>query len=176
MGRWLLLLAIPAWAGPPVAPEAEAVAAFTQVASVLQHPRCMNCHPAGDVPLQGDASLPHTMQIRRTSPAVGLPCSTCHREQGLDLPNLPPASPHWRLPPANQVFEGRSLGELCRQLNDPTRTGGRDLAALLAHVSHDELVLWGWTPGGGRSVPPLSHEAFVAAFGTWVAAGGPCPD
>jgi hypothetical protein len=28
-------------------------------------PRCMNCHPAGDVPLQGDDSHIHTMLPQR---------------------------------------------------------------------------------------------------------------
>ncbi|HTD41348.1 MAG TPA: hypothetical protein VK671_12055, partial [Mucilaginibacter sp.] len=30
------------------------VKAFMSVYKVLMSPRCMNCHPAGDVPLQGD--------------------------------------------------------------------------------------------------------------------------
>jgi len=191
MRPWLLLpllllglLVSGADPASPEAPEVEpaldaatteaALAAFADVAAVLKHPRCMNCHPAGDVPLQGDESRPHALQVTRFSPSVGLPCSTCHREKGLDQPNLPPANPHWSMPPANQVFEGRSVQELCLQLNDPTRTGGRDLQALLEHVEHDSLVLYGWSPGPGRSVPKLSHSDFVAQFRTWVAAGAPC--
>jgi hypothetical protein len=191
MRPWLLLplglLALLASAADPASPEAPeaepalgpatvkaALAAFADVAAVLQHPRCMNCHPAGDVPLQGDESRPHALQVTRFSPDVGLPCSTCHRETGLDQPHLPPANPHWSMPPANQVFEGRSVQQLCLQLRDPARTGGRDLAALLEHVEHDSLVLYGWSPGLGLSVPELSHEGFVARFRTWVEAGAPC--
>jgi len=181
----LLLLAAPILAAPddPVAPTddvavsvtaEEGIAAFAEVAAVLQHPRCMNCHPAGDIPLQGDASTPHRLQITRFSPEVGLPCSTCHRERGLEFPNLPPANPHWSMPPANQVFQGRSVRQLCLQLNDPEQTGGRDLAALLHHVQHDSLVLYGWSPGPGRSVPGISHQDFVERFRTWVSAGAPC--
>lgn len=162
------------------APSEEAVAAaraaFPAVASVLQHPRCLNCHPDGDAPLQTDASTPHKMGVTRDSPDKGLPCNTCHREQGLALEGLPPANPHWHMPPANQVFQGLSPAALCAQLNDPERTGGRDLDALLEHVSHDSLVLYGWDPGPGRSTPPLSHADFVAAFSTWVEGGGACPD
>ena len=33
------------------------VKAFMQVYKVLMSPRCMNCHPNGDVPLQGDDNL-----------------------------------------------------------------------------------------------------------------------
>ena len=153
-----------------------AIEAFADVARVLTSPRCANCHPAGDAPLQGDDGVPHAMGIDRRSPAVGLPCSTCHRAEGtLDVPGLPPASPHWHLAPAAQVFEGRSPAELCAQLHDPAATGGRDPAALLDHVSHDALVLWGWSPGGDRSLPPLPHDQFVQRFTTWVSAGAPCP-
>lgn len=152
-----------------------AVQAFLDVVRVLQSPRCVNCHPDGDVPLQRDEGVPHGMMISRRSPEVGLPCSTCHREVGLDLPGLPPANPHWQLPPRNQVFEGRTPAELCAQLKDPEQTGGRDLDALLHHVSEDSLVLWGWSPGGGRTTPPLPHAAFVARMRTWMEGGAPCP-
>src|SRR5688572_28461352 len=40
---------------------AASVAAFLKVYEVLMSPRCMNCHPAGDIPLQGDDSHLHTM-------------------------------------------------------------------------------------------------------------------
>ncbi|MEJ7604146.1 MAG: hypothetical protein WKG01_40145, partial [Kofleriaceae bacterium] len=33
--------------------------AFETVRAVLQHPRCQNCHPAGDAPLQGDEGRLH---------------------------------------------------------------------------------------------------------------------
>jgi len=38
----------------------------------------------------------------------------------------------------------------------------------------DPLVLWAWAAGKDRSVPPRSHEAFVAALEVWVRAGMPC--
>src|SRR4051794_16537911 len=60
----------------------ESVAAFTQVYSVLMHPRCMNCHPKGDVPLQGDDSHFHTMAPKRGKDGHGLyamKCSNCHQ-------------------------------------------------------------------------------------------------
>jgi hypothetical protein len=39
----------------------------------------------------------------------------------------------------------------------------------------DPLVLWAWSPGAGRTTPPLSHEKFVQALDAWVSAGMPCP-
>jgi hypothetical protein len=163
----------------PASREASA-RAFGDVARVLQSPRCRNCHPRGSAPLQGDAGRPHRMNITRLSAESGLPCSTCHQErnaEALGIPGGPPGAPHWQLPPAAtpMVFEGMAVPDLCRQLKDPARNGGRSLAQLLEHVSADPLVLWGWKPGGKRTVPPLSHGAFVAAFRTWVAGGGACP-
>lgn len=171
-------------AAPAPPPSAEAVAAaqraFVEVASVLQSPRCRNCHPAGDAPLQTDAGRPHAMNISRTSVLAGLPCSTCHQErnsEAIGLAGGPPGAPHWGLPPAEtpMVFEGLTVRALCEQLKDPARNGKRSLAALHEHVARDALVLWGWAPGGKRTVPPLSHEKFVAAFATWVAGNGACP-
>jgi len=40
-------------------------AAFEAMLPVLHHPRCMNCHSAGDFPRQGDDSHPHAMNVRR---------------------------------------------------------------------------------------------------------------
>lgn len=152
-------------------------AAFGTVHEVLLHPRCMNCHPSGDRPLQGDDSHPHAQNISRRSAANGLPCSTCHRDSNGDAAGSPPGAPHWRLPPAEtpMVFQGRTPRALCEQLKDPAQTHGKDLAALLDHVAADPLVLWGWSPGPGRTPVPTPHATFVAAFRTWVDAGAPCP-
>lgn len=154
--------------------------AFVDVARVLQSPRCMNCHPAGDAPLQTDQSHPHAMNVSRTSTEAGLPCATCHRDrnsEALGIKGGPPGAPRWGLPPKDMpmVFEKVPLTALCEQLKDPARNGHKDLAALLEHVAADPLVLWGWNPGGKRTLPPLSHAAFVAAFETWLASGTACP-
>jgi len=164
---------------PPVAPD-EGTTAFVAIARVLQSPRCMNCHPAGDAPLQTDRSRPHAMNITRASEAAGLRCGACHQErnsESLGIPAGPPGAPHWDLPPKDtpMVFQGRSVAALCVQLKDPEQNGHRSLDALLAHVDHDPLVLWGWEPGGGRSRPPMSHDDFVRAFSTWVQSEGACP-
>jgi hypothetical protein len=158
----------------------EGARAFVEVHAVLLSPRCKNCHPVGDRPLQTDAGRPHAMNVSRKSVEAGLECAACHQErnaEALGIPGGPPGAPHWGLPPADapMVFEGKSPRELCEQLNDPKQTNGKDLAALLHHVSEDALVKWGWDPGGNRTRPPLSHEAFVEAFRTWVESGGACP-
>src|SRR5574341_1818103 len=153
----LAILALPdLGCGHGAKERSEAVAAFATVQRVLQHPRCQNCHVPGDAPLQSDAGLPHAMEVTRGPEGhgpPGLPCSTCHGEANAPAsygPHAPPGAPRWMLPPPDQkmVFIGLSPAALCAALKDPKANGGRDLAALLKHVSEDELVLWGWTPGG----------------------------
>lgn len=162
----------------------DAVAAFETVRTVLQSPRCQNCHPAIDRPLQGDLSLIHSMNVQRGPDGHGLAgarCSTCHGKANPPAsygPHQPPGvSTDWHLPKpeTKMVFVGRSSRELCEQLKDPARNGGADLPALLKHVSSDPLVLWGWNPGFGRKPVAVPHAEFVAAFKRWADAGGPCP-
>jgi len=153
---------------------------FLAVATVLQSPRCVNCHPAGDRPMQGDQGKPHAQNISRRTVAAGVPCTTCHQlrnSESVGVAGGPPGAPGWGLPPADQpmVFQGKSPTALCEQLRDPAQTHGKNLAALLEHVTHDPLVLWGWDPGARRTLPPLDHAAFVAAFTAWVASAGACP-
>jgi hypothetical protein len=60
-------------------------------------------------------------------------------------------------------------------VKEPATNGNKSLNELIEHVTSDKIVTWGWNPGPGRSVPPLSHQQFVVAFKTWAAAGAPCP-
>ena len=150
---------------------------FDIVYRVLESPRCMNCHPKGDAPLQYDDHRPHGQNITRRSEKNGLTCATCHRAKNGTRPGQPPGAPNWHLPPAAtpMIFEGRSEAELCAQLKDPAQTGGRDLAALVEHVATDPLVGWGWDPGPGRTPVPVPRDELVRAMKAWVAAGAPCP-
>ena len=189
-------LAIPAamivtaicWVAPPstsaqtrVSKE-DGIAAFETVKTVLQHPRCQNCHIPGDAPLQFDQGVPHAMNVMRGSGGNGSPgllCVTCH---GAANPpeawgaHMPPGAPIWKLPPPDHkmVFIGLSSGDLCRLVKDPAKNGGKNFDALIHHVSDDALVAWGWHPGVGRAPVPISREEFVAKFKEWIAAGAPC--
>jgi hypothetical protein len=164
-------------------PKPAALAAFDTIQTVLQHPRCQNCHIPGDAPLQFDAGLTHAQNVKRGTDghgAPGLPCSACHGEVNPPASygaHMPPGAPKWALPPADRkmVFINLPASELCANLKDTKRNGGKDLAALLEHVDHDKLVLWGWNPGVGRAPVSVPHDRFVAAFKTWVDAGAPCP-
>lgn len=164
-------------AGAQGDPTAAAKADFLAIARVLQSPRCMNCHPSGDAPLQTDAGVPHAMNVTRRSPPAGLPCTTCHPAQNAPFAGGPPGVPGWRMPPDDMpmVFQGRTPAQLCAQLKDPAHNGHKTLPELEEHMTHDKLVLWGWDPGPGRTTPPLPQAVFAGHVKRWVAAGGPCP-
>ena len=162
-------------------PDAAASAkAFLEIHKVFTSPRCQNCHPAGDAPLQGDDSHVHLQDVKRGKDGHGVSamrCETCHQTSNLAGDHMPPGNPKWGLPSPehNMVFVGRTPAELCRQLKDPKQTGGRSLQQLLEHVANDELVGWGWNPGDGRALPPLSRSGTVARMKIWIDGGAACP-
>lgn len=151
-------------------------AAFLEAYKVLMHPRCLNCHPAGDAPLQGDDSHVHGQNVQRGPDGKGkyaLKCANCHQLANLPGRNMPPGNPNWHLPPPDMklVFQGKSPRELARQLKDPNQNGHKTLAEILHHVTEDKLVLAGWDPGDGRTRPPLSHDEFVQKMREWIEKG-----
>jgi hypothetical protein len=154
--------------------------AFAAVAAVLTSPRCLNCHVSGDSPLQGDTGAIHNMNVKRGSDGRGTPamhCTNCHQDQNSGQLHAPPGRPDWRMPPASarMGWQGLSVGEICRSLKDPAKNGGRTPEQLIEHVRDDRIVNWGWDPGPGRSLPPISHDEFVAQVTEWVRTGAACP-
>lgn len=163
----------------PAKDSVESVNAFMTVYKVLMSPRCMNCHPSGDVPLQGDNSQLHTMSPKRGKDGKGvyaMKCSNCHQPENTLGLNTPPGNPNWHLPPANMkmVFQGRTANQLAKQLIDPKRNGNKTKKQLIEHAD-DGLVLAGWDPGEGRAVPPISHAEFKKAWITWIEKGAYAP-
>ena len=153
--------------------------AFAEAAEVLFHPRCLNCHPSGDAPLIRDDSQPHMFNVKRGPGGKGagaMNCTLCHGEA--NKPGGAPGVAGWHMPPENMpmVFQGRTPGELCRQLKDPKQNGGRTGEQIIDHIDKDPLVLWGWNPGEGRTTPKMSHKEFAAKMHEWVAKGAACPE
>ena len=155
------------------------VKAFMDVYQVLMSPRCMNCHPSGDTPLQGDDSHIHSMLPRRGKDGKGvyaMKCSNCHQPTNLEGLNKPPGHPDWHLPPSNMkmVFEGKTPNQLAKQLVNPKTNGNKTLKQLIEHAD-DGLVKVGWDMGEGRPAPPISHAEFKKAWITWIENGAYAP-
>ncbi len=148
---------------------------FQKIGEVLRHPRCLNCHVAGDSPKQTDQRRIHSPPVKRgpDGGGVGMKCVNCHREK-----NGPviPGAPHWRLAPATMAWENLNDRDLCRALLDRAKNGDRSPEQLLRHMMEDELVGWAWSPGGRRTTIPLSKEDFGQEVRAWIDAGTPCPD
>lgn len=156
---------------------AESVAAWEKIATVLQHPRCLNCHQLNS-PLQGDRRRPHVPHVVRGPDDHGVSamrCGNCHNEMGNNPTSRTPGAPHWALAPVSMLWQGLSTGELCRMLKDPALNGKRSPEALIEHMERDPLVGWGWNPGHGLEPVPIPHTEFVELMKVWVANGTACP-
>ena len=156
---------------------------FELVRSVLQHPRCQNCHIPGDAPRQYDSSSRHAMNVMRGPSgncATAMECTACHGSENLPESyglHVPPGAPTWHLPPPEMkmVFIDLTPAQLCATVKNSRATGGKDLQAMLVHIRDDKLVAWGWNPGLGRNPVPVPRDQFVAAFKEWMSLGAPCP-
>ncbi|HKZ66564.1 MAG TPA: hypothetical protein VJ111_09430, partial [Chitinophagaceae bacterium] len=108
--------------------EEESKEAFIAAYKVFMHPRCLNCHPAGDTPFQGDSGVLHTQGVKRGPDGKGLyamKCKNCHQDAHTPGENMPPGHPNWHLPPADRkmVFEGKSPRQLAMSFKDSKFTG-----------------------------------------------------
>ena len=152
-------------------------ALFTEATRVLLHPRCVNCHVDGESPGQGPQLAMHEPPVVRGPEdrgVVGMECQGCHQDRNLELSRVPGA-PDWRLPPRSMAWVGRTPAQLCEQLKDISRNGGRTLPEVVEHVDHDAFVAWGWAPGADRQPAPGSRAEFAALMGAWVESGAECP-
>lgn len=162
-------------------PAARSAAIFTEMGKVLTHPRCINCHPRTDSPLQGDDMRFHMPPVERGPKGMGIAgmeCATCHGPTNVafaDGKGSIPGHPLWHLAPKSMAWEGKSLREICEQLKDRTRNGGKTLAQIHEHNASDTLVGWGWNPGPGRTPAPGTQAEFGALTKAWIDSGAQCP-
>lgn len=157
---------------------ARSAALFAELGKVLTHPRCVNCHPAGDSPRQGHVGRVHQPPVVRGPDGLGLPamrCPICHQQANFDPAGVP-GDPNWHLAPREMAWEGKSLGEICAQIKDPARNGNRSLEALVEHIGGDHLVGWAWAPGYGRQPAPGTQKEAAALAEAWVKTGAVCPN
>jgi hypothetical protein len=152
-------------------------ALFGEIAKVLEHPRCVNCHPADDSPRQRDGHEAHDPPVTRGANDRGVPamqCTTCHQEANAVLARVPGA-PDWHLARREMAWLGKTPAEICAQIKDPQRNGGRSVAQIVDHLSHDRLVGWAWAPGADRAPAPGTQAELAALAQAWAASGAECP-
>src|SRR3989442_14058204 len=171
----------------PTNSEADGLAAWQQVYSVLTSPRCINCHTATNYPQQGDDRHRHFANVTRGPEGKGVPglnCISCHQSANADSTGVPGGT-NWRLAPLSMRWQHEndqplSSAVVCRSLTDRTKNGGLNAEALLKHHEEEPLVLWAWNPGrrpdgAMRTLPPPTQAEFVTATRQWVGAGFPFP-
>ncbi len=154
-----------------------AQALFAEAGKVIAHPRCMNCHPVGERPTQGIDMHPHSPLVVRGADdkgAIGMRCTTCHQDANFEPSNVP-GHPLWHVAPKSMAWQTKSLAQICEQIKDPRRNGGKTLAQIEEHMGHDSLVGWAWNPGGTRESAPGTQAQFGALISAWVASGAACP-
>ena len=153
------------------------LALFEEAGKVITHARCVNCHPAGDRPAQGDDRRPHMPLVVRGADnfgAVGMRCTTCHGPANFDAAGIP-GHPQWHVAPIEMAWVGKSLGEICLQIKDPQRNVGKSMEELVHHMAEDSLVGWGWSPGVGREPAPGTQKEFGELIKAWSDTGAVCP-
>jgi hypothetical protein len=170
--------------GPVTVDAAKGLSEWDKIYAVFSHPRCAGCHVADDRPRWSGAHYGgvrvHAFNVQRGADGSGfgnpgLRCMTCHFSSNSNALHGPPGAENWRLAPAEMVWFGKSSAEICAQIKDPARNGGRSLEDVALHVRNDRLVGWGWAPGPDRERAPGSAEETYQAIESWMAAGAPCP-
>ena len=150
---------------------------FNKMAKVLQSPRCLNCHPRGNQPLQGDDMHVHIMNVQRgleNHGAIGMKCATCHGTEN-NLNSGVPGAPKWGLAPRNLAWVGLTVHDLCMKIRDPKKNGGMSLEKLIHHNGEDKLVGWAWNPGPNHVPAPSTQQEFGEDTRKWVESGAVCP-
>ena len=156
-------------------------ALFAEIGKLLTHPRCLNCHPAGDHPLQGADQREHMPPVWRGDTGhLATDCSGCHTDHNVTLHEAAsyqsiPGHPRWAVAPLSMAWENKSIGDICRQIKDVNLNGGRDLAQLQDHIAADDLVGWAWNPGEGREPAPGSQQQAGELMKAWIDTGAECP-
>lgn len=150
---------------------------FEQATRVFQSPRCLNCHPAGDQPTQGNDMHKHIMNVQRGPDdhgAVGMKCATCHGTENIKNSGVPGAE-KWALAPRSMAWQGLTKSELCRLFKDEKKTH-MTMAQFITHNAEDKLVRWAWNPGEGREPAPGTQKQFGENVANWIKTGAHCPD
>ena len=153
------------------------LALFGEAGKVITSPRCMNCHPAGDRPAQGDDRHPHLPLVVRGVDgfgAIGMRCTTCHGPANFDPAQLPGH-------PNGTSRRSRWRGSASRWARSASRSRTPSATAasrwMISFTTWPKIRLygWGWHPGAGRTPAPGTQAEFGALIKAWVDTGAVCP-
>ena len=102
-------------------------------------PRCLNCHPAGDRPRAGRRACIRTSRryVRGDDDFGASRACAAHMPRPGQLRSRPasPAIPNGMLAPIEMAWIGKSLGEICEQIKDPARNGGKSMEQIVEHMA-----------------------------------------
>ncbi|NNE25818.1 MAG: hypothetical protein HKN09_03150 [Saprospiraceae bacterium] len=157
--------------------------AFDLMMKVLMSPRCLNCHPSGDRPTQGDDLHIHYYNVQRgpNNRGAGIQqCQSCHQNSNNYYTGVPGAS-NWHLAPKSMGWQGLTKIEIAKIILDQSKNGGIGLDSLVTHLTNDSKVLWAFDPGINqegvpRSLPPVAKETYIEAVKIWAENGAPIPN
>ena len=131
-------------------PAERSAALFTEVAKVLTHPRCMNCHPAGDrAGTTSPAASPQSFVVKTAWPSAA---ALSGLSSASEFRSRPSARRSGLAFGARRDGLGRQDGRAdMRADRDHARNGGRSPVTL---CTMSEPIIW-WV-GLGRRVPAVS--------------------
>ncbi len=157
---------------------ARSVALFQEAGKVIQHPRCVNCHPAGDRPTQTDRMRPHQPLVVRGADGHGRAGNGLH-----DLPSRDEFRCREVAGPSRTGISPRPrwLGRAARSARFARRS--RTRSATAARTWRRSFTTWlriRWSvgagrPGQGRTPAPGTQAEFGALIKAWAASGAHCP-
>src|ERR1700716_4225804 len=100
-------------------------------------------------------------------------CLICHQNTNFE-PGRVPGHPEWHLAPREMAWEGKTLAEICAQIKDPARNGGRKVEDLIHHIADNSWVGWAWASASGRHPAPGTQKQAGAIVEAWVKTGAAC--
>ena len=153
-------------------------ALFAEAGRVLQHPRCLNCHPVGERPTQGNDCHPHSPLVVRGADDKGA--------IGHALHDLPPGCELRAVGRAGtSALACRAEVDGMADRNRWARSASRSrirgaTAARRSRRSRStwrttRLVGWAWMPGGNREPAPGTQAQLGALIAAWIESGAACP-
>ena len=159
-------------------------ALFNEIAKVVTHPRCMNCHPAGNHPLQGDDRHEHLPPVPRGEAGLGvagLNCATCHTERNFTLVGAARPTRAFRAIRAGASRRSKWPGKASRSARSASSSRTRRATADARSrccTSISRTTTWSRGAGSrakGASRRRADQKQLGALAQAWIESGAQCP-